>query len=165
VAAALGRERALRLGIRAALRAGTRPARLDETLLQLVPFAGFARAINAFSVFREYHPQPAPAPRRGRGFRRRGESLCRRIYGPVYGRMIARMRGYHPDLADWILEEGYGRVLSRPVLSVRERELIVVAVLSALRLPKQLESHRRGALRMGATAGELAAMRKAGGLR
>jgi 4-carboxymuconolactone decarboxylase len=162
VAAALGRERALRRGIVAALRAGTRPARLDETLLQLVPFAGFARAINAFSVLRELHPRPAPSPRRGKDFRRRGEALCRRIYGPVYGRMIGRMRGYHPELADWILEEGYGRVLSRPGLTLRERELIVVAVLSALRLPKQLESHRRGALRVGATEGEVAAMLKAG---
>jgi 4-carboxymuconolactone decarboxylase len=79
--------------------------------------------------------------------------------------MIGRMRDYHPELADWILEEGYGRVLSRPVLSIRERELIVVAVLSALRLPLQLESHVRGALRVGATAGEVAAMRKAGARR
>ncbi len=70
-----------------------------------------------------------------------------------------------PELADWILEEGYGRVLSRPVLSIRERELIVVAVLAALRLPLQLESHVRGALRVGATAAEVAAMRKAGARR
>ena len=49
--------------------------------------------------------RPAPA---------RGKALCRRIYGPVYDRMIARMAGFHPDLADWILADGYGRVLSRP---------------------------------------------------
>jgi 4-carboxymuconolactone decarboxylase len=165
VAAALGRERALRREIRATLHAGSVPARLDETLLQLVPFAGFARAINAFSVLREFLPHPAPAPRRPTGFRRRGEALCRRIYGPVYGKMIGRMKGYHPELADWILEEGYGRVLSRPGLTIRERELIVVALLSALKLPLQLESHVRGALRVGATEGEVAAMRKAVGRR
>lgn len=165
MAAALGRERALRREIRATLRAGIRPARLDETLLQLVPFAGFARAINAFSVLREFRPGPASVGRRRTGLRRRGVALCRRIYGPVYGKMIGRMRGFHPELADWILEEGYGRVLSRPVLSIRERELIVVAVLSALRLSLQLESHVRGALRVGATEGEVAAMRKAGGRR
>jgi len=70
------------------------------------------------------------------------------------------MAGFHPELAEWILEDGYGKVLSRPVLSIRERELIVVAVLSALRLPLQLESHVRGALRVGATKGEVAAMRR-----
>ena len=68
------------------------------------------------------------------------------------------MAGFHPELAEWILDDGYGRVLSRPGLSIRERELIVVAVLSALRLPKQLESHVRGALRVGATPREVAAM-------
>ena len=97
---------------------------------------------------------------RGSGRRRRGEALCRRIYGPVYGKMIARMRGFHPDLADWILEDGYGKVLSRPGLTIRERELIVVAVLSALRLPLQRESHVRGARRVGASEGEVAAMLK-----
>jgi len=74
--------------------------------------------------------------------------------------MIGKMRSFHPELAEWILEDGYGKVLSRPVLSIRERELIVVAVLAALRLPLQLESHARGAVRVGATEREVAAMRK-----
>jgi 4-carboxymuconolactone decarboxylase len=72
--------------------------------------------------------------------------------------MIGRMAGFHPDLADWILADGYGRVLSRPGLPIRERELIVVAVLAALKLPKQLESHVRGALRVGASEREVAAV-------
>ena len=148
----------MRRELRAALRAGATLARLDETLLQLVPFAGYARAINAFAAFQEILPHEPKVPRERGARRRRGEALCRRIYGPVYGKMIARMAGYHPDLAAWILEDGYGKVLSRPILSIRERELIVVAVLSALRLPKQLESHVRGARRVGATKGEVAAM-------
>jgi alkylhydroperoxidase/carboxymuconolactone decarboxylase family protein YurZ len=152
----------MRRELRAALRAGAAPERLDETLLQLVPFAGYARAINAFAALQDIAPHaPRRAPRRG-GLRKRGAALCRRIYGPVYGRMIARMKGFHPELAEWILADGYGKVLSRPVLSIRERELIVVAVLAALRLPKQLESHVRGALRVGATRREVAAMLAAG---
>ena len=147
--------------MRAALRAGASTARLDETLLQLVPFAGYARAINAFAVLQEIAPHAPRAPK-GAGDRRRvqGERLCRRIYGPVYERMIAKMASFHPDLADWILEDGYGKVLSRPILSIRERELIVVAVLSALKLPMQLESHVRGARRVGATEREVSAMLK-----
>jgi 4-carboxymuconolactone decarboxylase len=131
-------------------------------MLQLVPFAGYARAINAFAALQEIapHAPKAPAPRGDR--RRRGEALCRRIYGPVYERMIRRMAGFHPDLARWILEDGYGKVLSRPILSLRERELIVVAVLSALQLPLQLESHVRGALRVGATRREVEAMKRLG---
>ena len=72
--------------------------------------------------------------------------------------MIGKMRGFHPDLADWILEDGYGRVLSRPGLSVRERELLVVAVLSTLDVPAQLKSHQLGALRVGATEAQVRAM-------
>ena len=158
VAAALGKDRALRREIRAAVKAGASTARLDETLLQLIPFAGYARAINAFAVLQEIAPHASRTSRPRGDVRRRGEALCRRIYGPVYERMIARMRGFHPDLAEWILADGYGRVLSRPGLSIRERELIVVAVLSALRLPKQLESHVRGAIRVGATSKEVSAM-------
>jgi 4-carboxymuconolactone decarboxylase len=79
--------------------------------------------------------------------------------------MIARMKSFHPELAEWILEDGYGKVLSRPVLSIRERELIVVAVLAALRLPKQLESHVRGARGVGATGREVAGMLAAAGYR
>jgi len=150
----------LRRAIRAALRAGATPARLDETLLQLVPFAGYARAINAFAALQEIVPHVPRAPREKGGRRRRGEALCRRIYGPVYGKMIARMAGFHPSLAEWIVEDGYGKVLSRPILSIRERELIIVALLSALKLPMQLESHVRGARRVGATEGEVAAMMK-----
>ena len=158
VAAALGKDRTLRREIRAALQARVSTARLDEALLQLIPFAGYARAINAFAVLQELAPHAARAGRPRGDLRRRGEALCRRIYGPVYDRMIGRMRGFHPDLAEWILADGYGRVLSRPGLTIRERELIVVAVLSALRLPKQLESHVRGAQRVGATAREVKGM-------
>jgi 4-carboxymuconolactone decarboxylase len=69
--------------------------------------------------------------------------------------MISRMRAYHPDLAEWILSDGYGRVLARPGLSIRERELLVVAVLAALDIPLQLRSHVEGARRVGATPGEI----------
>ena len=77
--------------------------------------------------------------------------------------MIARIRSYHPDLAEWILSDGYGRVLARPGLSIRERELIVVAVLAALDVPLQLRSHVEGARRVGAKEAEIRAMVQAGG--
>ncbi len=116
-----------------------------------MPFAGYARAINAFAVLQEILPH-APKASRPRGdARRRGERLCRRIYGPVYQKMIARMGRFHPDLAEWILADGYGKVLSRPGLSILERELIVVATLAVLKVPKQLQSHVLGAVRVGAS--------------
>jgi len=158
VAAARGRKAPLRRAIQAALRTGASGARLDEALLQLIPFTGYARAINAFALLRELVPHAARTGGRQGGLRRRGEALCRRIYGPVYRKMISRMRRFHPDLADWILQDGYGKVLSRPILSIRERELLVVAVLGTLNVPAQLKSHRLGARRVGASSAQVAAM-------
>jgi len=158
VAAARGREPSLKRAIRAAVRAGVTPAQLDEALLQLIPFSGYARTINAFAVLQELLPHVPHSRGVRSGLRRRGEALCRRIYGPVYRRMIDRMRRFHPDLATWILEDGYGKVLSRPVLSTVERELLVVAVLATLDVPAQLKSHELGARRVGADAGQIAAM-------
>ena len=37
----------------------------------------------------------------------------------------------HPDLATWMEETGYGRVLSRRGMPARERERVAVAVLAA----------------------------------
>ncbi|NUN50590.1 MAG: carboxymuconolactone decarboxylase family protein, partial [Candidatus Brocadiae bacterium] len=80
---------------------------------------------------------------------KRGARLCRRIYAESTDRMLANMRGLHPALAEWIVWEGYGKVLSRPGLSPAEREACAVACLAALRTWPQLESHARGALRVG----------------
>lgn len=154
----LGREGVLRREIRDARSGGVSIADLRETLLQTYLFAGFPRAINAFRILDE-HPggraEPARRSTASRDRRRRGERLCRRIYGRDYDAMIARMRRFHPDLAEWILEEGYGKVLSRPRLSPRIRELLVVSMLCAGGLWRQLPSHLRGALAVGASRGEI----------
>jgi 4-carboxymuconolactone decarboxylase len=71
------------------------------------------------------------------------------------------MRSYHPDLEAWILEQGYGRALSRPGLPLRVRELLAVAMLAALGLERQLPWHAAGALRVGASRAELAAVLEA----
>jgi alkylhydroperoxidase/carboxymuconolactone decarboxylase family protein YurZ len=49
-----------------------------------------------------------------------------------------------------MIEEGYGRVLSRPGLGALERELVAVAVLAACGWERQLVSHLLGAARVGA---------------
>ncbi len=76
---------------------------------------------------------------------------------------MGAMERLHPALAEGILEEGYGRVLSRPGLSPRERELILVPVLAATRAWRQLPGHLRGARRVGASWDEI--RRVIGGIR
>jgi 4-carboxymuconolactone decarboxylase len=148
-----GREGLLRRELKAARRAKIPFRRIQETILQTYLFAGFPRAINGFWVLEEVFGggvPPAPVEGRRPGWRARGERLCRRIYGPDYPALMVRMKRFHPDLAEWILAEGYGKVLGRRFLKASERELIVIGLLTAGAVWRQMPSHLRGALNVGA---------------
>ena len=54
-----------------------------------------------------------------------------------------------PDLAGWIIEEGYGKVLSRPGATLHLRELFSVAMLAATGFPRQFFAHLRALAAMG----------------
>ena len=141
--------------------AGAEP--LAEIVLQTHLFAGYPRTINALFALRAafgraQSPSPesaeAPATRAAR-FRTRGESLCRRIYGSNYDALRKNIRALHPDLDTWMVEEGYGRVLSRPGVDAATRELAALTALVVLHVPRQLQSHLRGARNVGASDAEI----------
>ncbi|MBI2901333.1 MAG: carboxymuconolactone decarboxylase family protein [Planctomycetes bacterium] len=153
VLAARGRESALRRELARPPRLPDVPVR--EAFLQLVLFAGYPRAINALFLLGEskgLRPTGGTVATR----RKRGAALCRRIYGRDFGPLLGNMRRLHPALAEGILEEGYGRVLSRPGLEPRVRELVLVPLLAATDAWRQLPGHVRGALRVGATPAGIA---------
>ena len=130
----------------------------------LVLHAGYPAALEALRLLNETWPG---TPRRSReagraAWRGRGERLCRTIYGDSYPRLIANVTRLHPALATWMVEQGYGRVLSRPGLAGPARELVAVAVLAALGWERQLVSHLLGADRMGCTRAEIRGALRAG---
>lgn len=49
-------------------------------------------------------------------------------------------------MAEWLVIEGYGKVLGRKGLSLIEREVCIVSILSALKFKEQLYSHIIGAM-------------------
>ena len=158
-AAAWGEEK-VASEVRDAIAAGVPAHELHEVLLQSYLFVGYPRAINALIAFAGAvgATMPAPAPEAQPDlarWRERGEALCRQIYGQAYDRMRENMRRLHPDLAEWMLVEGYGKVLARPQLTARFRELAVLGILAATGQERQLESHVRGARRVGASADEV----------
>ncbi len=163
--AALGREAPLEAAFRRARREGVAVKALRETLLQVYLFAGFPRTVNALEALdralggpRPGAPERIPGGAARRGFlRRRGEGLFGRVYGEDAGRVLDRIGRRHPEFRDWILEDAYGKVLSRPGLGAAERECIAVALLAVLDLPRQQAAHLRGALRCGARGEEVAA--------
>jgi 4-carboxymuconolactone decarboxylase len=59
------------------------------------------------------------------------------------------------DLGRLIIEFAYGEVYSRPLLSLRDRQIATVAVLIALGRSSQLPVHLRSSLRAGLSADEL----------
>ena len=82
----------------------------------------------------------------------RGRRRLAEVDGPA-GEQIVESLG---DLGRYIVEFAFGDIYSRPGLSLRDRELITVAMLAAMgaREP-QLDVHIHGALNVGVSIEEL----------
>jgi 4-carboxymuconolactone decarboxylase len=123
-----------------------------EALLQVHVFAGFPRLVQAFRIVNEIRPLPcagapeAPASQRSEA----GQALFETIYGDLAPSVRRELSACDPAFAAWIAEHAYARVLARPGLSPRLRELLAIGALAALAQDRQLASHTRGALRCGA---------------
>jgi 4-carboxymuconolactone decarboxylase len=135
-----------------------RPEWVEEVILQSYLFAGFPRALNAAREWRRLSARPAPPADDGEQYdrvdawRAAGEETCAVVYGAFYERLRHNIRQLHPALDAWMVVEGYGKVLSRPGLELRLRELCIVAVCAVARQDRQLHSHLHGALHAGASA-------------
>ena len=77
--------------------------------------------------------------------------MCRVVYGGQYERLRENVRALHPAMERWMVVEGYGKVLGRPGLDLRVRELCIIVILAVQGVPRQLYSHIRGAVNAGAT--------------
>ena len=144
---------------REALDAGLSAAQLYEAVLQSYLFVGFPRAIEGFfavgPLLRSRGGAGTAAPADPDLWRRDGEDLCRRVYGRNYEKLVRVMRDLSPDLAEWMILEGYGKTLSRPGLDPVEREYGVVAILTVTRMWRQLRSHAIGAVNVGGTRADV----------
>lgn len=159
VATIEGRDAAIAPRYREAKAHGLRDGELLEVARMAHLFGGFPRAIRGLERLAPLvAPGRAEAPRTRGADRRRGEALFRRIYGSASGKVIERLERGARGFASWVLEDAYGRVLARDGLDAAVRELLAVAALAALDCPEQLESHVRGALRLGVTPARLAAL-------
>lgn len=125
---------------------------VEELILQTYLFAGFPRALNGMRQWRRIQGGIAEAPPAPEDARRAGEATCARVYGDMYGKLRANIRALHPQLDEWMILEGYGKVLSRPGLDLARRELCIVAACAASGQDRQLQSHLHGAQNAGASA-------------
>src|ERR1043166_319275 len=154
-------------GARAAAQAaGVPPLWIDELLLQSMLVVGYPLTLVAFGVWREV---AGPAARVGhaaeplahedwQAWADRGAAVCRAVYGRAYHKLLLNLRALHPALEDLVLVDAYGKVIGRPGLDLKRRELATVAAIAVLGTAQQLHSHLRGALNTGASAEEVEAV-------
>lgn len=158
VAAALGtRDAAVVRRALADARDAADATAVEEVILQSHLFVGFPDALNALGAWRELSGLPAPA---GLGeapamWDARGEAVCETVYAANYRKLRENVRALHPDFEVWMVAGGYGRVIGRPGLDLRTRELCIAALLAVWNVPRQLHSHLRGALNAGASPEEV----------
>ncbi|HET6602841.1 MAG TPA: carboxymuconolactone decarboxylase family protein [Xanthomonadaceae bacterium] len=135
------------------------PLAVEEALLQSYLFVGYPGALRALAVWREVGaPVEAGSESPPEEWPVRGERVCRRVYGEAYDRLRENVAALHPGLDEWMVTEGYGKVLGRSGLPLEVRELCVAAMLAAQGAAAQLYSHLRGALRVGAQPEQVEAM-------
>jgi 4-carboxymuconolactone decarboxylase len=140
------------------------PVQVEEIILQSYLFAGFPRTLNAMRMWRVVSERPAPdtdpeaAAEDFDLWRTRGAETCAIVYGESYEKLRQNVCELHPALDEWMIVDGYGKVLSRPGVDLRTRELCVVAACAVSGQQRQLHSHLHGALNSGSSVGEIAAV-------
>jgi alkylhydroperoxidase/carboxymuconolactone decarboxylase family protein YurZ len=154
----------------ALLKMGDRPdpELLREAIVQTHLFAGYPRALNALAQFKEAckaagNPLSGEIKLRDQplegddieAFRKRGQKLFNLVYGQSAPKVDRFAREASPDLADWAIVEGYGRVLGRPGLNPRQRSLCILAALIPMDVGPQLKGHVQGALNTGSSKDQL----------
>ncbi|MBD3401652.1 hypothetical protein GF420_02055 [candidate division GN15 bacterium] len=130
---------------------------LYEIVLQSYLFLGFPRMLEAADVLHSVWPaeqQPSELPPvsadEADEWFTRGEQLCRRVYTETYEPLRRRVVRMAPEVFRWMIFEGYGKVLSREGLDMIDRELAIISFLMVENRPRQLHSHIKGAVNIGA---------------
>ena len=150
----------------AAQRVGVSSRWIEELLLQSMLVLGYPLALVAFAVWREMagptaeggHAAEPLAHEDWQAWADRGAAVCREVYGRAYHKLLLNLRALHPALEDLVLVDAYGKVIGRPGLDLKRRELATVAAIAVLGTAQQLHSHLRGALNTGASAEEVEAV-------
>lgn len=148
---------AARLIMSLALEDGVKPRMIEEVILQSHLFLGFPAMIEAARIFAEVrgdHGKSDGLPgayseKDCRDWNRQGTTKIKRLYGPAFGRLVRYINSFSPQILTWMINDGYGQVLSRPGAPFPLRELSVVATLTVSAYENQLGAHIRGTLNVG----------------
>jgi 4-carboxymuconolactone decarboxylase len=159
-ATATGDEGKLRERMIAARAVDVAPLWVEELLLQSFLNVGYPLALVAFGVWRSVAGPPRDTgesiahPEWGR-WTERGVQACSEVYGRTYHKLLLNLRALHPAIEPLVVVDAYGKILGRPGLDSKRRELCTLAAIAMLRAERQLHAHLRGALNTGSTREEV----------
>ena len=132
------------------------PEQLYEIVLQSYLFLGFPKMLTAAEYLDKYYPSVHTMSGNGKistaeadDWYNRGIDLCQSVYKNNFEPLKVKVEKIAPEIFRWMVFEGYGKVLSRPELSIKDRELSIIAFLMMENMVKQLHSHILGALNVG----------------
>jgi 4-carboxymuconolactone decarboxylase len=145
----------LKWHIGAALNIGVGPEAIREVLVQALPYAGWPTTLNALGVLTSTLtergmtlPRKEPPSLDRQELRRRGLENGGRVYANYAG-LEEAISDYDPELPSYLTENAYGQIYGRPGITMRQRELLAIAMLTAQQQLTQLGEHIEGALRVG----------------
>lgn len=147
-AAVLRKEKLLNKLLESAKRNNINSSKIYEALLQTYLFAGFPSALISLKIASHIFPFGEFRLKLFKSDRKNGIRNCKKIYGNKFDKLISNINDFSPELSEWLIVEGYGKVLGRKSLSLKERELCIVAMLSSMKFESQLYSHINGAYRL-----------------
>ncbi|MFZ1320121.1 MAG: carboxymuconolactone decarboxylase family protein [Ignavibacteria bacterium] len=127
------------------------PEKIYETILQAHLFCGFPAAIESLKIFNTHFSDYKPKISKYNTslFRILGIRNCKLIYKNNFKKLISNITELSLDLKDWMLTDGYGKVMGRKGLNLSEREFINVSVLCTRYYENQLHSHIKGCINLG----------------
>jgi 4-carboxymuconolactone decarboxylase len=156
VATATGDETKLRDRMIAAKAVHVPPQWVDELLLQSFLNVGYPLTLVAFGVWRSVAGpvndggEPIAHPDWER-WTKRGVEACSEVYGRTFHKLMLNLRALHPAIEPLVVVDAYGKILGRPGLDSKRRELCTLAAIAMQRAEPQLHAHLRGALNTGST--------------
>lgn len=147
----------LKAHVGAALNVGNSPLAIRETIYQCAPFIGFPRTLNAIGVFNEVvKERNIKLPLENAGTttdadrHEKGLAIQTNLYGNEVKKAMASLPGEYKDIVpDTLTDFCFGDFYTRRGLTIRQRELLSLVILTALGAEKQLKAHVVGALKAG----------------
>ena len=134
-----------------------------EVLVTGLFVVGFPRVLSVAEQWATQRTAPAPEqarpmaePGTAEQVTQQGWQRLQEVYGSQSQRLVDRLEHIHPDLRDLVVRLGYGEMMARPGMTLQQRELAMIAMLSTLGAPRQLYSHLRGGIGAGLSEADLA---------